>query len=461
LHPDEVVFADPSPDGLRLATAYADGTARIWKVPREPWRGMALPHRGSGEANPVLDAVFDHAGLRIVTGAQDGKARVWEARTGELRRVLPGGAGPIPCVRFSPNGRFIATGSRDAGDVDGCAEIWDAQTGGLVGEPIVYHRPWKEVPGTVEDVAFSPDNRLFLVHGNRPLMLFELGNASFTEKFSKDLAVSQSVAFAPDGQRFAVGSDGCSPGFFAQIFNLAQDQNPISLPHHEKTPTVRFAPDGSCVATASWDGSARIWNATDGKPVSPRLNHNGALFDVEFSPDSKSVVTASTDATARIWSVATGLALTDPLRHKGYVVSASFSPDGRMVATASRDASARLWDAQTGLPVSEALWHEGRINIARFSPDGRVLLTVSDDGTARLWPVPQINEPAPRWFLDLAEALAGQRLDAADHFATVDTSRMYEIGERCRTNTSTDFFARWGRWFFDRPPTTDPWNFPP
>ena len=63
-----------------------------------------------------------------------------------------------------------------------------------------------------------------------------------------------------------------------------------------------------------------------------------------YSPDGTRVVTASVDGTARVWDAATGQPLTSSLAHQGWVVSAAFSPDGRRVVTASLDKTARVWN---------------------------------------------------------------------------------------------------------------------
>ena len=69
-------------------------------------------------------------------------------------------------------------------------------------------------------------------------------------------------------------------------------------------------------------------------------------------------MTASYDKTARLWDAESGKPVGKPLRHEEYVMAASFSPDGRRVVTASEDKTARVWDAQSGKPVSEPLHHE-------------------------------------------------------------------------------------------------------
>ena len=152
------------------------------------------------------------------------------------------------------------------------------------------------------------------------------------------------------------------------------------------------------IATASRDGTARIFDAASGVPVATLAGHTGSVVDVAFAPAGDRVVTASADGTARLWSVPSGNALGRTLSaHKGPVWRAVFSPDGRYVLTASDDATARLWDATTGAPVGEPMaGHEHGLLDAEFDPvpqDGRwLVVTASEDGTARLWD-PLIGRP--------------------------------------------------------------------
>jgi WD40 repeat protein len=64
------------------------------------------------------------------------------------------------------------------------------------------------------------------------------------------------------------------------------------------------------------------------------------------------VATASFDRTARLWDAETGTEIAVLIGHEGSVWSAAFSPDGRRVATASEDNTARLWDAKTGTGIA-------------------------------------------------------------------------------------------------------------
>jgi WD40 repeat protein len=74
-------------------------------------------------------------------------------------------------------------------------------------------------------------------------------------------------------------------------------------------------------------------------------------------------VTASEDGTARVWDAQTGQPLTDPLKHTNAVSSAQFSPDGKWLLTVSTNV-ARVWDAQTGQPLTEPLSHASKVTSA-------------------------------------------------------------------------------------------------
>jgi WD40 repeat protein len=155
--------------------------------------------------------------------------------------------------------------------------------------------------------------------------------------------------------------------------------------HGSSVRKAAFSPDGTRVVTASWDNTARVWNASTGRPVTPPLAHHGAVWAAGFSPDGTRVVTASADQTARVWNASTGRPVTPPLAHQATVYAAAFCPGGTHVVTASADHTARIWDAATGLPAAPPLDHHDAVHAAAFSPDGLRVVTAGADGTARVW----------------------------------------------------------------------------
>jgi WD40 repeat protein len=162
---------------------------------------------------------------------------------------------------------------------------------------------------------------------------------------------------------------------------------PVAGPirHDEAVFSAQFSADGQRLVTASWDKTARVWDAVSGKAIGEPMRHQGPVRSAQFSADGQRVVTASEDKTARVWDAASGKAIGEPMRHQGPVRSAQFSADGQRVVTASEDKTAQVWDAASGKALGEPMRHDGWVYSAQFSADGQRVVTASDDSTARVW----------------------------------------------------------------------------
>jgi WD40 repeat protein len=209
---------------------------------------------------------------------------------------------------------------------------------------------------------------------------------------------------------------------------------------------AEFSPDGQRVVTASYDKTARVWDARTGQPLTEPLWHESLVQSAQFSPDGQRVVTASNDKTARVWNARTGQPLTEPLHHQGLVFFAKFSPDGERVVTASYDKTARVWDARTGQPLTEPLWHESLVHSAQFSPDGQRVVTASYDETARVWDVPVARVPVPSWFIEWAESIGGRRFGLEGTRVVIPRAEESQWREKLAAETDTDFFTQLARW---------------
>ena len=232
-------------------------------------------------------------------------------------------------LAFSPDGRLLATASRDQ-----TARLWDAAAGSTV-------RILTGHTDGVTRVAFSPDGGvLATASGDRTVRLW-------------DAAAGNTV-------RILTG-------------------------HADWVRGVAFSPDGNVLATASDDKTARLWDAASGKTIRSFTGHTDWLFGLAFSPDGRLLATASKDRTARLWDAGTGKPIRTLTGHSDGVRGVAFSPDGSMLATASGDRTIRLWDGGTGNAIKTLTGHTDWLFGLAFSPDSRLLATASKDQTARLW----------------------------------------------------------------------------
>ncbi len=133
-----------------------------------------------------------------------------------------------------------------------------------------------------------------------------------------------------------------------------------------------FNPTGDRIVTASYDGTAAVWDISSGAETAILKGHDGAVERAEFNPDGSRILTAARDGTARLWDAVSGEQLYI-LRPVGNYPTAIFSPDGTRVLTAGENSDATLWDARTGkkvLGVSSDAYTR-----AAFSSDGRSFAT--------------------------------------------------------------------------------------
>jgi WD40 repeat protein len=227
----------------------------------------------------------------------------------------------------------------------------------------------------------------------------------------------------------------------------AQTGQPLTEPikHGSIVRSAQFSPDGKRIVTGSEDGTIRVWDAQTGQLLTGPLKHPSNVSSAQFSPDGKWLVTASWDA-ARVWDAQTGQPVTDLLKHNWFVSSAQFSPDGRRVVTASQDDTARVWDAQTGQPLTEPLKHISNLSSVQFSPDGNRVVTASGD-TARVWDIAPAPATFPAWLLELATAICGEVLSARGVLEyTNQIQALNQLRQTLRDQSGSDDWLVLSRW---------------
>jgi WD40 repeat protein/CHAT domain-containing protein len=330
--------------------------------------GLALlPHPSTRmvHGGAVNTVVFSPNGKWLATGSEDRTVRIWEVATGQEVAHM-GQESQWFQVAFSPDSRWLAT----TGGSKWTVQIWEATTGQLVTQ--MAHE------SAVPALAFSPDGK-WLATGSwdGTARVWETTTGREVARMVHDDRI-QVVAFSPDGKWLATGSwDGT-----ARVWETTTGREVARMVHEGETLSVTFSADGHWLATGSLDGTARIWKVSTGQEAM-RMTHGGDVWSVAFSPDSKWLATGSEDRTARIWEVSTGREVAKML-HENSVLAVTFSPNSKWLATLGRTETVRVWEVATGREVARTV-HNGGVNAMAFSPDGKWLATATDDGTAQVW----------------------------------------------------------------------------
>ncbi|MEU0880831.1 hypothetical protein ABZ345_19685 [Lentzea sp. NPDC005914] len=201
------------------------------------------------------------------------------------------------------------------------------------------------------------------------------------------------TTFSPDGTLLATASYDRS----ARLWDVRDRSHPRQIAvitgHRDWLSSAVFSPDGKVLATTGQDATIRFWDVRD--PANPKAiktleTGNGPSYLLEFSPDGTLLAAANEDKSARLWDVrdpANPKPAGEPLRdHTAAVRSLAFSPDGRTLATTGDDQTIRLWDVATRTRIGRPMTgHTAGIHTLAFSPDGKLLASGSDDKIVRLW----------------------------------------------------------------------------
>ena len=108
---------------------------------------------------------------------------------------------------------------------------------------------------------------------------------------------------------------------------------------------MAFSPDGTRLATASQDGTARVWNALEGQELLTLSGRSGAVLGLSYSPNGNWLATASQDGTARVWNAIDKQELQSQILpgHSGIVTSVAFAPNGKHLASAGTDGVVQIY----------------------------------------------------------------------------------------------------------------------
>lgn len=286
------------------------------------------------------------------------------------------------------------------------------------------HQEYLVGDGRLIQVAISPGGGL-IAYASTIGVRF-LDRQSLLERgFLPSSTPVSTIDFSPDGSLLAVGFDNGRVRLFrvAELLtgnNLAEPKPLEEIKAHTfRVTRVRFSPDGSLLATASWDRTANIWKVADGTRVRSLGGFILALTEVVFSPDGRYISAGSLDGTLRVWEVRSGKVLaqwgvTDKKRlDQGlYPVSLLWDPSDQylQIGWANGQIQSWRWQKKDEKPQPVAS-HPGQLQTL-IQVSASKLVSLGEDGTTVAWLVGQtggvytLQEKDHRLFGDQVKSLA-------------------------------------------------------
>src|SRR5579884_953720 len=373
-----------SPDGKLLATGSWDGAVQIWSL--SPLKQL-WSHRGYSREVDVV--TFSPDGKTLAFGCFDGTVKLLNVATHQEIATLKGHTivkllsadaveiatlrghrYEVDALRFSPDGKTLASGSQDS-----TVKLWSLNTFQEVGT-LRGHR------SSIYSIVYSPDGKILATGSeDTTVRLWNPATQQELATFKGHTGSVVSVAFSPDGKRLASGSwDGTM-----KLWRVGESGTVTLKGHAQPVTSVALSPDGKLLATGSQDHTVRLWSTVTGREVGVLNGHQDFVNAVAFAPDGKILATGSHDNTIKLWSVAARREIATLSGHSAWVYSVAFAPDGKRLASGSWDGVLKLWNVATRRQTASLKGHSGPVNAVAFSPDGTVLATVSSDGTVKLW----------------------------------------------------------------------------
>lgn len=363
-HAEDATAVAFSPDGQWLATGGLDEVIRVWST-----AGWTLAAVLRGHTAGIRSLAWLPDGSTLLSSAGDGTVRRWSthfARYGPLRLRHPASAYHAP---ISPDGKLIAA----AGD-DGFVSIWDANSGEQL-----WH--FEAHPGgQICTVNFSPDaRRIVSCSWDKSVRIHEIGGAITSIEVAQPAGVA-CARFSPDGSLIAAALTNKT----ARLLDGATGELRRELAGHEsRVNDVVFSPDGSGLATAAADATVRVWSVADGTCTAVMRGHKGNVLACVYDTDGRHVYSCGDDGSVRMWDAASGGLVRTIGQFDESVSCLSIHPDGRRLAIAT--SQTLLIDPASGETVLRLPAPDDKVWNLRFSPDGSRLITLSGSGAICIW----------------------------------------------------------------------------
>ncbi len=413
--PGLITAVEISPDTQRLLVADDAGTVKLFQI-----SDATELKTFAGHAGAVRSLAFWSNGTQIITGGVDKSVRVWTVETAQAVRKIDLDAA-VTAIALANNDSALAVGTQNgivrlinpadgaettklaahtgeitgldfganlqqlaSSSTDGRAIVWDLTTK-LPRQFFVGHA------GSVSRVRIHPDNLNVITAGADKTVRVEPIAVQFV-KVADEKRIN-ALAVSPNAAWYATASDDGT----VKMFN-AGDGAPIRAYSGFQGPvvSVTFSPNSQQIAAGGKDKTVRTWNPNNGIALF-KLAVTTEAVRLGYSPDGLKLVAALADKTLPCFdpSPLNPQPVDPPHRdasqilvgHADALTGLAWLPDNRTLWTSSTDRSAKSWSIAAPSATATLAGHAGPVYGVAFTPDAKTVVSVSSDKTIRVWDV--------------------------------------------------------------------------
>lgn len=303
----------------------------------------------------------------------------------------------VCCVRFSQDGKYLATGCNKT------TQVYSVETGELVARLLDSNVP-SEGAGLgdlyIRLVCFLPDGKTLATGAEDKLIrIWDLSTQRIVKYLKGHEQDIYSLDFFPDGRKLVSGSGDRT----VRIWDLTSGLTQLTLTIEDGVTTVAVLTDGKLIAAGSLDRTVRVWDAVTGFLVE-RLDlesehdqgHKDLVYSVIFTGTGNEIASGSLDATVKLWDLGQHPGERKAARckmtyvgHKDFVLSVCALPKGEYILLGLKDRGVIFWEKNTGDALMMLQGHRNSVISVNVSGNpvvgGGMFATGLGDCKARIW----------------------------------------------------------------------------